>query len=72
MYSDNRWDLVTAARVYPQAKTVETLVLVNPAEPFASPLVVEWHAVNVLNPKAAHKPGASPLVKPQAYKNRSR
>lgn len=82
MYSDNRWDLVTAGRVYPQAKTVETLVLVNPAEPFASPLVLERSIVELallqfppfsFTPRrAASKQGDSPLVKPQAYKNRSR
>lgn len=73
MYSDNRWDLVTAGRVYPQASEAsETLVLVDVNEPFASPLVLDGIRVREINPRAASKQGDSPLVKPQAYKNSSR
>lgn len=79
MYWDDRWDLATEGRVYPKDKPkTETLVLVNPAEPFASPLVVERAVVTpeveawrryVESRKAAHKPGDSPLRKPEGYKN---
>lgn len=68
-YSDNRWDLATAGRVYPKAP--DTLVLTNPAEPFASPIVAEASVLRERNPKAAHKPGPSPLVKPASYKARN-
>lgn len=68
-YSDNRWDLVTAGRVYPKAKPV--LVLTDVNEPFASPIVADASVLREYNPKAAHKPGDSPLVKPLAYKARN-
>lgn len=71
-YSDHElygYGLATAGRVYP--KQSETLVLTNPAEPFASPLVVESSDVRFDSPRAAHKPGPSPLVKPASYKARN-
>jgi len=70
-YSDNQWDKVTAGRVYPKDRT-ETLILTDVNEPFVSPIVTDTSVLRESNPRAAHKSGDSPLVKPDAYKSVSR